>query len=110
MSATPPGTDILGSTGYVRKVPTADQFPRQSDRQSGDCRSGFFYPEDEITRVGLAIRVPRQRGLEAQSFVETMRGCQDFVAGQAYLIVSRAKGEFDQFLCDGTADPTTSIG
>jgi hypothetical protein len=24
MSATPPGTDILGSTGYVRKVPKGD--------------------------------------------------------------------------------------
>src|SRR5258705_12482067 len=93
--------------GHVREVPTADQFSRQ---QSGDCRSELFYPEDEITRVGLAIRIPRQRGLEAQPFVETMRGRQDFVAGQALLIASRAKDEFDQFLCDGTTDPTTSIG
>src|SRR5258708_12173378 len=108
MSATPPGTDILGSTGYVRKVPTADQFPRQSDRQSGDCRSGFFYPEDEITRVGLAIRLPRQRGLEAQSFVETRRGCQDFVARQAYLSVSRSNAELVHFLYNLTSAPSPS--
>src|SRR5436309_9293083 len=48
------------------------------------CRSILIrYSKDIVARVFIAARVPGRCGLEAHFFVETMRGSQSFVAGQA---------------------------
>ena len=60
MSATPPGTDILGSTGYVRKVPNpaiAVLFVGTSeDRRRNDEGECLALPLNDDLGIGVRRR------------------------------------------------------
>jgi hypothetical protein len=101
---------VAGRRGMIVGAPSTSFFASIRSAVRALLARIPFDLKDKITRVGLAFRVPRQRRLEAQPFVEAMRSRQDFIARQAYLIVSRAAGELDQLLRDGTADSMTSKG
>ena len=61
------------------------------------------------TASGFRRPAPMGPCFGSPSFVQTMRGGQRVVAGQAYAIVSRAAAKADEFIGDSPRDPATAI-